>query len=511
MQKSGEKAYIIAPRFIPSHPIPDEKLGQIDYSLLVTSSHSHAHSEVLQDDMNTCLPRKSNFSSARASSTESTHTQGTMAVGLKCFAAYATSNVAEVMPGSFRQLWKQLQFLLQYQAPFPCRIADPSAIGAEVACLLELVRCLHEHLNSFSPIMRLLVELLLEIFRDVVDCDAWSPSLVACTHVCCQWRAIMTTSPQFWAHAINLTDDGKEWVAILHSSPLLLDVCWDYTFHYSGIIYGSTIYRRGILMAANKISLVAYLILPLGLHSGSRDIHDTNGWTMVINPPIEVTGLIWNAGVHRVLSIVNNDQPRAQTMMHSSSASAPRPWLPEYECWMLVQMKTIESDHLSDFFGVANDLLGNHSTVLSTTSISRIWTPGKIRLKMRCTMPSDEKSALYGYPPCAADGLHSDRSSRRLEVLLYLGGYDASVISFGMNVGETIGWILEEGIVDGLQLLPAYVHNRVSSGLYCWYMDMWTYGMRPHVDIRATNFAHAKSVSCIHERWLDTRYLELIW
>ncbi|KAI6039400.1 hypothetical protein EDC04DRAFT_2603258 [Pisolithus marmoratus] len=114
-----------------------------------------------------------------------------------------------------------------------------------------------------------------------------------------------------------------------------------------------------------------------------------------------------------------------------------------------------------------------------------------------------------------------------------LGGYDASVISFGVvklcstigfsslclplsnssglphsnpiiNVGETIGWILEEGIVDGLELPPAYVRNRVSSGLYCWYMDMWTYGMRPHVDIRATNFAHAKSVSCIHEKRLDT-------
>ncbi|KAI6095094.1 hypothetical protein F5141DRAFT_1068706 [Pisolithus sp. B1] len=62
----------------------------------------------------------------------------------------------------------------------------------------------------------------------------------------------------------------------------------------------------------------------------------------------------------------------------------------EYECSpcrMLVQMKTIEIDHFSDFFGVANDLLGNQTTPLSTTSIPRIWTQGKIRFAMRCTMP----------------------------------------------------------------------------------------------------------------------------
>ncbi|KAI5991392.1 hypothetical protein EDD15DRAFT_2197392 [Pisolithus albus] len=39
---------------------------------------------------------------------------------------------------------------------------------------------------------------------------------------------------------------------------------------------------------------------------------------------------------------------------------------------MLVQMKTIEFDHFSDFFGVANDLCGNQRTALSSTSISRI-------------------------------------------------------------------------------------------------------------------------------------------
>ncbi|KAI6127917.1 hypothetical protein EDD16DRAFT_1516533 [Pisolithus croceorrhizus] len=62
----------------------------------------------------------------------------------------------------------------------------------------------------------------------------------------------------------------------------------------------------------------------------------------------------------------------------------------EYECSpcrMLVQMKTIEINHFSDFFGVANDLLGNQTTPLSTTSIPRIWTQGKIRFAMRCTMP----------------------------------------------------------------------------------------------------------------------------
>ncbi|KAI6147000.1 hypothetical protein EDD17DRAFT_1514554 [Pisolithus thermaeus] len=62
----------------------------------------------------------------------------------------------------------------------------------------------------------------------------------------------------------------------------------------------------------------------------------------------------------------------------------------EYECSpcrMLVQMKTIEIDHFSDFFGVANDLLGNQTTPLSTTSIPWIWTQGKIHFTMRCTMP----------------------------------------------------------------------------------------------------------------------------
>ncbi|KAI5981026.1 hypothetical protein EDC04DRAFT_2617700 [Pisolithus marmoratus] len=223
--------------------------------------------------------------------------------------------------------------------------------------------------------------------------------------------------------------------------------------------------------------------------------------TMVINSPVEVTGLIRNAGVRH---------------------------------------ENYESDHFSDFLGVANDLLGNQSTALSTTSISRIWTPGKIHLKMRCTMPSTSLSHVcaalryavwfdrekLGYRHRQQGGTHCvyraakawhtlqtlnveplQRCFQRKDVWNSdLGGYDASVISFGVvklrstigfsslclplsnssglphsnpiiNVGETVGWILEEGIVDGLELPPAYVHNRVSSGLYCWY---WTYVCELH-------------------------------
>ncbi|KAI5983535.1 hypothetical protein EDD15DRAFT_2376316 [Pisolithus albus] len=105
--------------------------------------------------------------------------------------------------------------------------------------------------------MRLPVELLLEIFRHVADYEAGSHSLVACSHVCHQWRAITTTSPLLWARAVNLTDDSEEWVAmmILRSAPHLLDICWNYTFNCAEIIHGSTVYRRDVLTAANNISL----------------------------------------------------------------------------------------------------------------------------------------------------------------------------------------------------------------------------------------------------------------
>ncbi|KAI5986460.1 hypothetical protein EDD15DRAFT_2373154 [Pisolithus albus] len=146
----------------------------------------------------------------------------------------------------------------QCQAPFAQRAANPSSISAEVARLLELVRCLHEHLNSFSFAARLPVELLLDIFRHVADSEAGSHSLVACSHVCRQWRAVITTSPLLWARAINLADNSEKWVAvmILRSAPHLLDVSWDYMFNCSEIITGMTVYRRDALTAVNNISRV---------------------------------------------------------------------------------------------------------------------------------------------------------------------------------------------------------------------------------------------------------------
>ncbi|KAI6146712.1 hypothetical protein BKA82DRAFT_4015557 [Pisolithus tinctorius] len=162
----------------------------------------------------------------------------------------------------------------QYQSSFPLSAADPLVISAEVARLLELVRCLHEGLNSFSPIMSLPVELLLDIFRYVADSEAGSHSLVACSHVCRQWRVITTTSPRLWARAINFANDNGEWVAMMiqRSMPHLLDVSWDYALNYSENIFGSIVYRRDVLTAENNVSQAfatphrvrsVYLHLPL--------------------------------------------------------------------------------------------------------------------------------------------------------------------------------------------------------------------------------------------------------
>ncbi|KAI6148790.1 hypothetical protein BKA82DRAFT_4014741 [Pisolithus tinctorius] len=144
----------------------------------------------------------------------------------------------------------------QYQAPFPLRAADPLVISAEVARLLELVRRLHEGLNSFLPIMRLPVELLLDIFQYVADSEVGSHSLVACSHVCRQWRAITTTSPRLWARAINFANDNGEWVAMMiqRSMPHLLDVSWDYALNYSENIFGSIVYQWDVLTAENNVS-----------------------------------------------------------------------------------------------------------------------------------------------------------------------------------------------------------------------------------------------------------------
>ncbi|KAI5989843.1 hypothetical protein EDC04DRAFT_2614271 [Pisolithus marmoratus] len=194
----------------------------------------------------------------------------------------------------------------------------------------------------------------------------------------------------------------------------------------------------------------------------------------------------------------------------------------------------------SDDWGEVNNLLGNQRTVLSTTSISRIWTPGKICLKMRCTMPSDEKSVLYGYPQsttaigvnctksthcfqqkgiwnsdvfppmstgwvltlmwilvdmmhlsshlawflfslpftlqlkwpttfkpdyCAQTTLGSSQPYLKLSIwythnAVICGGRMLVRPPVGLRQWNLfIGWMLEEGIVDGLELPPAYVHN----------------------------------------------------
>lgn len=109
--------------------------------------------------------------------------------------------------------------------------------------------------DSVSSITKLPVEILLDIFHHVADSEFGSHSLVACSHVCRQWRAITTTSPLLWARAINLADDSEEWVAMMiqRSAPHLLDVSWDYTFNCSEIILGSVVYRRDISAAANNI------------------------------------------------------------------------------------------------------------------------------------------------------------------------------------------------------------------------------------------------------------------
>ncbi|KAI6103024.1 hypothetical protein F5141DRAFT_1065582 [Pisolithus sp. B1] len=207
----------------------------------------------------------------------------------------------------------------------------------------------------------------------------------------------------------------------------------------------------------------------------------------------------------------------------------------EYECSpcrMLVQMKTIEIDHFSDFFGVANDLLGNQTTPLSTTSIPRIWTQGKIRFAMRCTMPryrqrrnvvgfEREKMGRKPIEVVTEDSLGLCHAVwfEREKVIHTFGGEKYALLwvltvrcgrsttAIGVNrtkstVVETstshqsqdrvllsllsarrrlefrtlvrpsvglrrwnsfIGWILEEGMTDGLEVLPVYVHDRADS------------------------------------------------
>ncbi|KAI6115429.1 hypothetical protein EV401DRAFT_1889583 [Pisolithus croceorrhizus] len=94
----------------------------------------------------------------------------------------------------------------RYQAPLALCTIDPLVISAEIAHLLELVRCLREHLNSISSITKLPAEILLDIFRYIADSEAGGHSLVACSHVCRWWRVITITSPLLWARAIDLAD-----------------------------------------------------------------------------------------------------------------------------------------------------------------------------------------------------------------------------------------------------------------------------------------------------------------
>ncbi|KAI6107450.1 hypothetical protein EDD16DRAFT_1523261 [Pisolithus croceorrhizus] len=177
----------------------------------------------------------------------------------------------------------------------------------------------------------------------------------------------------------------------------------------------------------------------------------------------------------------------------------------EYECspcQMLVQMKTIEIDHFSDFFGVANDLLGNQMTPLSTTSIPQIWTQGKIRFAMRCTMPrywqhrnvvgfEREKMGRKPIEVVTEDSLglcHAvwfEREKKHGLMVVPISFYSKCVnpcsaafsekvsgiqisvdritlvrLSVGLRRWNSfIGWILEEGMTDGLEVLPVYADS----------------------------------------------------
>ncbi|KAI6097614.1 hypothetical protein EDD16DRAFT_1527541 [Pisolithus croceorrhizus] len=111
-------------------------------------------------------------------------------------------------------------------------------------------------LLSDALVIMTISSLTLLVAAMILDSEAGSHLLVACSHVCCQWRAITTTSPLLWARVVNLVDDSEEWVAMMiqRSEPHLLDVSWDYTLNCSEIILGSTVYQRDVLAAANNIS-----------------------------------------------------------------------------------------------------------------------------------------------------------------------------------------------------------------------------------------------------------------
>ncbi|KAI5981461.1 hypothetical protein EDD15DRAFT_2203965 [Pisolithus albus] len=167
---------------------------------------------------------------------------------------------------------------------------------------------------------------------------------------------------------------------------------------------------------------------------------------------------------------------------------------------MLVQMKTIEFDHFSDFFGVANDLRGNQRTALSSTSISRIldiredtfhdqmpraYMPaaqkrvGFEREKKRWgrNLPRLRENIVLDYVMrseiCVVRGTdralrtlyNSDRSeSHKIDTLLSAQGRlefrrrEEFTECCDLWMRSYFGWILEEGIADGLELR---VHTRI--------------------------------------------------
>ena len=93
--------------------------------------------------------------------------------------------------------------------------SNPTLVREHVRRLLELVQNLNEHLNAFSFVSRLPVELLVEIFQYIADLDDDGLSLMACSHVCRRWWVTVIASPQLWTRTINFANDNEDLVTTL--------------------------------------------------------------------------------------------------------------------------------------------------------------------------------------------------------------------------------------------------------------------------------------------------------
>ena len=133
--------------------------------------------------------------------------------------------------------------------------SDPTLVREYVRRLLELVQNLNEHLNAFSFVSRLPVELLVEIFQYIADIDDDSLSLVACSHVCRRWRVNAITSPRLWTRTIDYANDNEDLVTTLirRSSPYQFDVSWDYNLTLSSLGPEHFLLHGDVLRATNNV------------------------------------------------------------------------------------------------------------------------------------------------------------------------------------------------------------------------------------------------------------------